>query len=215
MIKKAKNNLFFLSGILCLVSLCGCAGLMKKPAEPKGIFGLPPYAGKKAALAIADFEIKTTKANNEIGTVLRQLLSASLEGAGRFKVEKTGDLIISVSVVEFQPQGSGGSSGVGGGGSFASGELGGLLGNMTNKAHIAWDVRIVDAVTSKVLDAARIKAQAADNNLPVGLGPIGSLKLENILSEYNDAAMGKAIRLCLADTVRYIAQKAGQEYYKY
>lgn len=215
MIKNLKNDLLLLAGVLCLVSLSGCAGLMRKPAEPKGISGLPPFDGERAQLAIADFEIKTTKANNEIGTALHQLLSVSLVETGRFKVEKTGDLIISVSVVEFQPQGSGGSSGVGGGGSFASGELGGLLGNMTNKAHIAWDIRIVDAVTSKVLDAARIKAQAADNNLPVGLGPIGSLKLENILSEYNDAAMGKAIRLCLADTVRYIAQKTGQEYYKY
>ncbi len=215
MINNVKNNLLLLPCVLCLVFLFGCAGLLKKPAQPKDISGMGPYIGKKAQLAIADFEIKTIKANNEIGTALASLLAVSLEQTSRFKIEKTGDLIISVSVIEFQPQGTGGSSGIGGGGGSASGELGGLLGNISNKAHIAWQVRIVDAATSQVLDTAEIKGQAADNYLPVGLGPIGKLKLENILSEYNDTAMGKAIRLCLADTVRYIAQKSGEEYYKY
>ncbi len=214
MTNKTKNNLLLVFCVLCLVSLSGCAGFFKKPVELKGVAGVMPYSGKKARLAIADFEIKTIKANNEIGTTLRQLLLTSLEGTSRFEIGKTGDLIISVSVVEFQPQGSGGSSGLGGGGS-ASGELGGLLGNITNKAHIAWEVRIVDAVSSQVLDTTQIKTQAADNNPPVGLGSIGDLKLENVLSEYNNTPLGKAIRLCLAETVRYIVQKTGQEYYKY
>ncbi|MBU0710284.1 MAG: hypothetical protein KJ793_06220, partial [Candidatus Omnitrophica bacterium] len=71
-------------------------------------------------------------------------------GAQKGKL-KTAELIISAAVTEFEPQSSGGRAGVGGGGGVSSGVLGGLLGAALNKAHMALDIRIIDASTSEIL----------------------------------------------------------------
>ena len=71
-------------------------------------------------------------------------------------------MIITAAATEFEPQASGGSAGIGGGGAMGSGILGGLLGASLNRAHMALDIRIVDASTSEVLTATRVQGQASD-----------------------------------------------------
>lgn len=141
---------------------------------------------------------------------------ASQPGTGpqRGKI-KTADLIVTAAVTEFEPQASGGSAGIGGGGSVGSGILGGMLGAALNKAHMALDIRIVDASTSEILAATRVQGQAADVSGGAMAGFFGGWALGAGLGGYANTPMEKAIRVCIIEAVRYISQTIPANYYKY
>lgn len=200
---------------------------------------LPAYTGLKARIAIADFDIKAAKATFQIGSDLREILVPALASSNRFNVierqaaitpipgegqpagssekekAKTADLIITATVTEFEPHASGGRAGVGGGGGAGSGILGGLLGVSLNKAHMAMDIRIVDAATSQVAASGRVQGQASDLGGGFTAGSLGSSGLGAGLSAYANTPMEKAIRICLIEAIRYIAQAIPAGYYKY
>lgn len=167
--------------------------------------------------------------SKRFSVVERQALSAVMQeqelsssgaaqaGAGgpeRGKI-KTADLIITAAVTEFEPEASGGSAGIGGGGSVGSGILGGLLGASINKSHMAIDIRIIDASTSEVLAATRVQGQSSDIGGAIMSGFFGSFGLGGGLSMYSNTPMEKAIRVCIIEAVRYIAQVIPATYYKY
>jgi len=135
-------------------------------------------------------------------------------GAERGKI-KTADIIITAAVTEFEPQASGGSAGIGGGGSVASGILGGLIGASLNKSHMALDIRIVDTSTSEVLAATRVQGQASDVAGGFMTGFFGGFALGGGLSAYSNTPMEKAIRVCIIEAVRYVSQATPPAYYKY
>lgn len=135
-------------------------------------------------------------------------------GVQRGKI-KTADLIITAAVTEFEPEASGGRAGIGGGGGVGSGVLGALLGGALNKAHMALDIRIVDASTTEVLSATRVQGQAADISGAIMGGFFGSWGLGVGLSGYANTPMEKAIRICIIEAVRYISQTMPANYYKY
>ena len=142
---------------------------------------------------------------------------AGEQGAGgpqRGKI-KTADLIVTAAVTEFEPQASGGSAGIGGGGGIGRGILGGAIGGSLHKAHMALDIRIVDTSTSEVLASTRVQGQASDIAGSVGIGFLGSWGLGAGLSGYANTPMEKAIRICIIEAVRYIAQVIPANYYKY
>jgi len=128
---------------------------------------------------------------------------------------KTPDFIITAAVTEFEPEASGGREGLGGGGGVGSGVLGGLLGTSLNKAHMALDVRIVNALTSEVLASTHVQGQASDVSTGFMTGLFGKDGLGAELSAYANTPMEKAIRLCIIEAVRYISQTLPQTYYKY
>jgi curli biogenesis system outer membrane secretion channel CsgG len=128
---------------------------------------------------------------------------------------KTADLIVTAAVTEFEPQASGGSGGIGGGGGVGSGILGGLLGVSLNKAQMALDIRIVDASTSEVLAASRVQGQASDIAGGIMAGFFGSWALGAGLGAYANTPMEKAVRVCIIEGVRYLAQTIPANYYKY
>lgn len=128
---------------------------------------------------------------------------------------KTADVIITAAVTEFEPQASGGRAGVGGGGGIGSGILGGLLKAAMNKAHMALDIRIIDTSTSEVLAATRVQGKASDVSGGFMTGFLGSWGLGGGLSAYANTPMEKAIRVCIVEAVRYIAQVMPADYYKY
>lgn len=136
-------------------------------------------------------------------------------GTPQKAVIKSADLIITASVIEFEPQASGGRAGVGGGGGVGSGMLGGLLGAASNKSHITLDINIVDTATSKTLAATRVQGQASDVAANVKGGFFGSGGLNAGLSAYANTPMEKAIRICIIETVRYMSQAIPASYYKY
>ena len=142
---------------------------------------------------------------------------AAQEGAGgpqKGKI-KTADLIITAAVTEFEPRASGGRAGIGGGGGVGSGVLGALLGASLNKAHMALDIRIVDASTSEVLTATRVQGQASDISGGVLGGFFGNWALGAGLYGYANTPMEKAIRICIIEAVRYISQTIPANHFKY
>lgn len=210
-----------------------------------GAAPLPPYSGPKARIAVAEFDVKAAKAGGEIGTGLREMLVTALINSNRFSVVerqvldavmkeqelgisgaaqpggaqkgmiKTADLIITAAVTEFEPNASGGGAGIGGGGSVGSGILGGLIGASANKAHMALDIRIVDATTSEILVATRVQGEAKDLAGGFMAGFAGGFGLGGGLSIYKNTPMEKAIRVCIIEAVRYISQGVYPQYYKY
>lgn len=181
---------------LYIIVLTGCARIIPHPVKVEKVIGLAPlpsYSGPKAKITLADFEVKTTKATSEISASLREKLISVLVNSNRFSIVERqvqgADLILTVAITEFEPQGSGGSAGLGGGGGAGSGVLGGLLGVALNKALMTLDIRIVDTSTSKILARTRVQGKDSD--------------------------MEKAISICVIETVRYISGAIPESYYKY
>lgn len=214
-----------------LSSLSGCAlfhrsNKISHPTErPK-----PPQSLHKARVAVLDFETKTPKATPEMCAGLREMLVAALSKSGRFLVveqqalseadKKKGNnkklgLVITAAVLEFEPFSSGGRAGVGGGGSPASGAFGGLLSEPLNKTHIVLDIYIINKTTSRVIANKKIQAQALDSVWLTKGGFLEGLSLASTLSVYSNTPMDKAIRLCIADSARYIKEATPGGYYRY
>jgi curli biogenesis system outer membrane secretion channel CsgG len=199
---------------LLILIITGCASFRSKlPIFQKdkttGITTLPPYIGPRAKIVVADFEVKASKATDEIGRGLREMLVAALKSNNHFLITEPQELnsnlatenlsaqnvvqadalCITVVVTEFEPRASGGSAGIGGGGGVNRGILGGLLTTTTlSKPHIALDIRIVDTSTLKALASTRALGQALD--------------------------VEKAIRICMIEAERFISQNIPVDYYK-
>lgn len=186
-------------------------------------------AGGEIGTGLREMLVTALINSNRFSVVERQVLGAVMQeqelgasgagqqglgGAQRGKI-KTADLIITAAVTEFEPQASGGRAGIGGGGGVGNGVLGGLLGASLNKAHMALDIRIVDASTSEILAATRVQGQAADISGIVGAGFLGGWALGGGLSAYANTPMEKAIRVCIIEAVRYISQTMPANFYKY
>ena len=214
---KTKCFLIISCGFL-LINLAGCA-VLDKPVQFIGQAFFPPYSGPKAAIIVADFEIKAVKATVDVGSGLQDMLIAGLDKTNRFLIispkdntNKNAKLIIATEVVDFEPRASGGSEGVGGGGSAANGTLGSLLGVTGNKSTIALNIRIVDTVSSKVLVSGRVSGQAIDTG-SANRSHRGSALNEG-LSAYTNTSMGEAINKCIIEAVGYIVQNVPVGYYK-
>jgi curli biogenesis system outer membrane secretion channel CsgG len=134
----------------------------------------------------------------------------------RFSIveRKLSDLIIQAEVTEFEPQTSGGKSGVGGGGGVGSGVLGGLLGNTLNKAYMVLKIRIIDTATSEVIASTKIQGQASDTRRAFMSGVSNGSELAGAVSAYASTPMEKAIRFCITEAGRYISQAIPASYYK-
>ncbi|MEW6102037.1 MAG: CsgG/HfaB family protein [Candidatus Omnitrophota bacterium] len=202
---------------------------------------LSPYAQAKAKVILPSFDIKADKVTSEVGKGLRDMLVSLLIDSNRFLIAEQAsqqpvnqgkgapgaekpqsdnatpaetqnqpDLIVSIAIIEFEPQFSGGRAGMGGGGG-ASFSLGGLLRASTNKAHIAFDVRIVNTANSETIASSRLKGQAIDTEGNIMQG----WALSKGLSAYADTPMEKAIRICIAEATRYIAGSIPETFYQY
>jgi len=243
------RKIFFCAACAMMFAcITGCASLSQPTAQVDNYAGtaaLPPYAGPKARIAIAEFEIKAAKAHRSIGTGLREMLITSLVNSDRFSVMerqvlqaamqeqelaasgaaapggvrrgsiKTADLIVTAAVTEFEPRSVGGRGGLGAGGSVGSVILGGIIAGSMNKAHMALDIRVIDASTSEILSATRVQGKASDFAGGFGVAIFGEGALGTGLSGYAKTPMEKAIRVCIIEAVKHIAQTVPANYFKY
>lgn len=125
---------------------------------------------------------------------------------------KGADLMVVAAITGWDP----GTAGTGGGiGLGTRGFLGGIGGSI-KKSSMAMDIRIIDTATSEVLAATRVEGEATDVNLGfLAGGIIGDVGLVGGLGTYAKTPMEKAIRTCLYEAVKYIAENTPKEYFKY
>ncbi|MDY6882033.1 MAG: CsgG/HfaB family protein [Desulfatiglans sp.] len=203
------------------------------------------YDGPKARIAVARFTDKTGKGwyTSRIGDGMADQLVTALFNTNRFIVlerQTLGDvlqeqdlgasgrvrqetaaaigeiegaeLLIVAAVTEFEGRASGARGGIGGIG-------GGILGAITGgfkKAHMAIDMRIVDAKTSRIVAATSVEGEATDVNLGGLLGGFGgSGALVGGLGGWKNTPTEKALRICIKEAVNFIVSKTPPVYYRH
>ena len=217
-LKTGMKKSFKLFGCLVLsLFVAGCSSIRMQSADSKYLADDPleGYSGPKAKIAVSDFELKTSGLNTELGQALKEYFVSILNNTKRFVMVSPPetDLIISVGIIEFVPENSGGKSGVAGGGSAASSFMGGLLGTPLNKATMQLSLRIVDRATSNVISSRDIQSQAVENPGNKINTPHDKF-FKAGLSEYAGTPMGKVIYECLLEAARYITLNVPLIYYK-
>jgi curli biogenesis system outer membrane secretion channel CsgG len=112
------------------------------------------------------------------------------------------ELLVVAAVTEFDAN-SGGTSGSIGGGNLGR-ALGALAGG-SRSAHMAIDLRVVDATTSRVLAATSVEGEARDFNIGGALaGYTGSYGLGGSLSSWKNTPREKALRQVIGAAVEYV-----------
>jgi curli biogenesis system outer membrane secretion channel CsgG len=201
------------------------------------------YNGPKARIAVAQFKDKTGKGwwTGEIGDGMADQLTTALFNTNRYIVlerqtldtvlseqdlgasgrvrEDTAaaigeiegaELLVVGAVTEFEGAASGGGGGVGGWGGKVLGSIAGGF----KKAHMAIDLRIIDARTSRILAATSVEGEASDVNLGGLLGGWGgSGALAGGLGGWKNTPTEKALRICIKKAVDFIVTKTPQHYY--
>jgi curli biogenesis system outer membrane secretion channel CsgG len=120
------------------------------------------------------------------------------------------ELLVVAAVTEFEGAASGGGGGIGGIG-------GGLIGSIASgfkQSHMAIDLRIIDAKTSRILAATSVEGTATDVNLGGLLGGYGSAgTLVGSLGGWKNTPTEKALRICIQKAVEFISTKTPASYY--
>ena len=211
-----KKSFKIFSCAAMLLFLAGCFSAKPYSVLDKSLTGEPlsSYSGPKAKIAVGDFELKTSGIDAQVGLVLKEYFISILNDTKRFIMvaPQEADLIISVEVIEFIPEISGGKSGLAGGGSSASSFMGGLLGEAINKANMQLSLRIIDRATASVISNRDIQSQAKENPGKKIETPHDKV-FKAGLSEYAGKPMGKVIYDCLIEAGRYITQNVPMSYY--
>ncbi len=201
------------------------------------------YNGPKARIAVSRFKDKTGGGwwSSRIGDGMADQLTTALFNSNRFIVlerETLGDvlseqdlgasgrvrsdtaapigqiegaeLLVVGAVTEFQGNASGGGGGMGG---FGGGIFGAITGGF-RKAHMAIDVRVIDARTSRILSATSVEGEATDVNLGGLIGGYGgSGALAGGLGGWKNTPTEKALRICIKRAVDVIVSKTPQTYF--
>lgn len=115
------------------------------------------------------------------------------------------DLIITAAVTEFEGSAKGGEGG--------TKVLGVRIGGGVKKAHIAIDIRIIDAKTSQIVAATSVEGSATSFGLRGATYIGGSLPVS--LGGFSKTPTEKAIRVCIQKAVEYIVSQTPKEYYRY
>lgn len=122
------------------------------------------------------------------------------------------ELLVVAAVTEFDDGASGMSGGLGGGG---GGILGAIAGGF-KKAHMAIDLRVIDARTSRILAATSVEGSSTDVKLGGALGGYwGGGALGGALGGWKNTPKEKALRQVINKAVEFISTKTPQRFYHY
>lgn len=194
-----------------------------------------PYNGPKARITIAAFTDKSVKGYSEIGAGMTDMFTSALFNTNRFIVlernergEKVreqdlavssrinkgseavigtvegAELLVVGAITAFEP-----SAGVIDGSMTT--HLAGA-GSVDKTAHLALDIRIIDAKTSRILATRSIEGTAQESG---GLAGIVVGPLARGFGAFAKTPMEKAIRVCLQTAVNFIVQQTPALYYHY
>lgn len=202
---------------------------------------LESYSGPKARIAVTRFTDKSGKGywTGEIGNGMADMLTTALFNTNRYivlerqilqdvlgeqdlaaagrvqagteapigKIEGAEILVVG-AVTEFEPRAAGAGGGLGG---ILGGRFGAIAGAF-KKAHIAIDLRLVDAKTSRILAAISVEGSASDVGGMFGIlgGTVGGG-----LGGYKNTPTEKAIRVCLQEAVNWIVSQTPAQYYRH
>ncbi|MGK7295256.1 MAG: CsgG/HfaB family protein [Candidatus Wenzhouxiangella sp. M2_3B_020] len=123
------------------------------------------------------------------------------------------ELLVVAAVTEFSGNAGGMSGSIGGGNVGRA--LGALTGG-TRKAHMAIDLRVVDARTSRILAATSVEGEASDFNLGGALsGWTGSYNMGGSLSGWKNTPREEALRAVIEKAVDYVISVTPQEMMRY
>lgn len=130
------------------------------------------------------------------------------------------ELLVIGTITEFDPGNAGVSAGAGLsplcflGGIWSAAICTGIsaIAGSIQSSHVAIDLRIVDAKTSRVVAATSVEGKATDI---AALGSIGGPVLGGNLSGYAKTPMEKAIRTAIRAGVQFIVGKTPAQYYRF
>jgi len=129
------------------------------------------------------------------------------------------ELLITGAVTEFEGNAEGTSGRSSAGGGLLDNVVGAVSGAV-KKSHMAIDIRVIDAKTSRVLLATSVEGSAS--NVNVGgmvsglLGAGGSnTALAGGLQSWENTPTEKALRKCISAAVDFIVTKTPQNYYRH
>lgn len=227
-------------GALAVAALGACASVQPSATVTSGGPAIAearsvPYQGPKARITVSKFVDKSAKGYGAIGDGMTEMLTTALFSTNRFIVlERTeldavlreqelaasgriakgtgaplgeiegAELLVVGAITEFEPNAGG----------FAGGTTTGFLGVGVGgrSAHVAVDLRIIDARTSRILAAQSVEGKAQDVG---GLAGIAVGPLAHGFGAFARTPMEKAIRVCLQAAVDFIARQTPAYYYHY
>lgn len=126
------------------------------------------------------------------------------------------DIAVVASITGWDPGTKGASGSVGGLFGKRAGALLGAVSGGYKKSSMAMDIRIVDTATTEILAATTVRGTATDVNIGAALGALtGTGSMGGSLGGFASTPMEKAIRTCIFEATKYVAENTPQEYMRY
>jgi curli biogenesis system outer membrane secretion channel CsgG len=242
--KKMYSAFLCCVSLVCVAVLAGCsAGKMTTFAEDEPVPDSldMKYEGGRANIAVGDFTVKARGATLWIGDALREMMETALFESKRFNVldrldmdgltaeqklsytklvrpdaPKLGrqldvaELLVYGTVSEFEDEAMGAGVQAEMDKMPATASVDGKI------AHMAIDIRVVDAATGRLVAARRIKGDAASGQATGGFKVGGGSSETPIsLGAYANTPMELAIRDCIYRSVIYMTEYIPGRYFSY
>ena len=201
--------------------------------------------GTKTTISSSMFgniSIKETPEQSGYAKALRDMLTTAMVQSKRFKMLERQNLDVLAKEIKLQQKGwtdksgvkkghfkgadllivaavTGWEPGTSGGGGSLFGDYGRIFSSLKGsfkKSSLAMDIRIIDTKTSEILAATTVKGEARDINIGGALSVLtGGGSLGGNLDSFANTPMEKAIRTCIYQAVKFMAENTPKEYFKY
>lgn len=216
---KLRAILILISFLFSLLSCAPTAKVVVKEGPTIAQAQAEPAGGKKLRIAVMGFENKT---RYDVGRGMRAMLTTSLFRTNKFIVierEELRDILLEQrlgatgvvssdtaaptgevegaqvliygTVTDFEPGQRGVSTIVGG----------------AQQSHVAIDMKLVDARTSRILATTTVEGKSTDINLNTTLLKYVGVSPLYYLDMWDHTPVGSAIRLCIDNAVDYVVTK--------
>jgi curli biogenesis system outer membrane secretion channel CsgG len=232
---KRPSGFIYLSLFLTILIGCATTEKSKEATQTvqKDAPVFPPYYGPKKRIAVIKFENKVKSPSGgeswEIGEGLAEMLTTELFNTGRFilieraafadvvkeqELGQTGliqestaaragqalgaQILVIGAVTEFKYDAEGGSGG------FAFSGIN--LGLSGKNAHVAIDLRMIDANTGQVIEAHRAVGKASSTGLALSTQIARGVTFGG--DAFKKTPIGQAARQAIDDAIRFILQKS-------